>query len=89
MDKLKKRLDDLDTIENNIKLLNDLLSQYSTSSSEDERQLVKVSKKDLILLSSCFSLAHTQFTFSLTPSIHPLSTLFPSISPFLVFAGAV
>ena len=44
MDNLKKRLDDLETIENNIKLLNDLLSQYSThSSTEDDKQLVKVS----------------------------------------------
>ena len=43
MDKLKKRLGDLEVIENNIKLLNDLLSQYTADTTEDGKQLVKVS----------------------------------------------
>lgn len=42
MDKLKKRLDDLELIQNNIKLLNELLSHYRPESSEHEKQLIQV-----------------------------------------------
>ena len=42
MDKLKKKLEELDMIQNNIKLLNELLAHYKPDSGETERQLMKV-----------------------------------------------
>ena len=42
MDKLKKRLDDLEVINNNIKLLNEMLSHYKPDSPEYEGELIKV-----------------------------------------------
>ena len=42
MDKLKKKLEELDMIQNNIKLLNELLAHYKPNSGETERQLMKV-----------------------------------------------
>ena len=42
MDKLKKRLDDLELIRNNIKLLSELLSHYRPESSDHEKQLIQV-----------------------------------------------
>jgi len=42
MDKLKKKLEELDMIQNNIKLLNELLAHYKADSGETERQLMKV-----------------------------------------------
>ncbi|XP_065900010.1 ADP-ribosylation factor-binding protein GGA3-like isoform X2 [Dysidea avara] len=41
MDKLKKKLEELDMIQNNIKLLNELLAHYKPDSGETERQLMK------------------------------------------------
>ena len=50
MDKLKKRLDDLDLIQNNIKLLNELLAHYRPESSDHEKQLIHVRLVDCMLL---------------------------------------
>ena len=44
MEKLKKRLEDLDLINNNIKLLNEMLSHYKEDSAEHERTIIEVSK---------------------------------------------
>lgn len=43
MDRLKKKLEELDMIQNNIKLLNELLAHYNPDSGETEKQLMKVS----------------------------------------------
>ena len=42
MDKLKKRLDELETIQNNIKLLTELLAHYKPDSGEGEKALMQV-----------------------------------------------
>ena len=42
MERLKQRLDELELIQNNIKLLNELLSHYRPDSREDEKLLIKV-----------------------------------------------
>ena len=44
MEKLKKRLEDLDLINNNIKLLNEMLSHYKEDSAEHEKTIIEVSK---------------------------------------------
>ena len=43
MDRLKKKLEELDMIQNNIKLLSELLAHYNPDSGETEKQLMKVS----------------------------------------------
>ena len=42
MEKLKKRLDDLELINNNVKLLNEMLSHYKTDASDHEKQIIEV-----------------------------------------------
>ena len=42
MQKLQKRLGELELIQNNIKLLNELLSHYKPGSGESEQGLIKV-----------------------------------------------
>ena len=54
MDKLKKKLEELDMIQNNIRLLNELLAHYKADSGETERQLMKVSYHVLVIVcNSC------------------------------------
>jgi len=43
MDRLKKKLEELEMIQNNIKLLNELLAHYNPDSGETEKLLMKVS----------------------------------------------
>ena len=43
MEKLKKRLDDLELIANNIKLLNEMLSHYKEDSADHEKAIIEVS----------------------------------------------
>ena len=43
MQKLQKRLDELELVQNNVKLLSELLSHYKTDSGEHERVLIDVS----------------------------------------------
>lgn len=43
MEKLKKRLDDLELINNNVKLLNEMLSHYKPDAAEHEKQIIEVS----------------------------------------------
>ena len=61
MEKLKKRLDDLELINNNVKLLNEMLSHYKTDASDHEKQIIEVHP-------SCSSL-------SLSLSLSPFSSL--------------
>lgn len=49
MDRLKKKLEELDMIQNNIKLLNELLVHYNPDSGVTEKQLMKVSLLELLL----------------------------------------
>ena len=43
MEKLKKRLDELELITNNVKLLNEMLSHYKPeSAAEHEKQIIEV-----------------------------------------------
>ena len=42
MEKLKKRLDDLELISNNIKLLNEMLSHYKEDAAEHEKAIIEV-----------------------------------------------
>ena len=42
MDKLKKRLDELETIQNNIRLLTELLAHYKPDSGDGEKALMQV-----------------------------------------------
>ena len=42
MEKLKKRLDDLELINNNIKLLNEMLSHFKPDSAEHEKTIIDV-----------------------------------------------
>ena len=48
MEKLKKRLDELDTIQNNVKLLTELLAHYKPDSGDGEKALMQV--RDLIVV---------------------------------------
>ena len=43
MQKLQKRLDELELVQNNVKLLSELLSHYKSDSGEQERLLIDVS----------------------------------------------
>ena len=43
MEKMQKRLDELELVQNNIKLMNELLSHYRPDSGDQERQLLQVS----------------------------------------------
>ena len=43
MQKLQKRLDELELVQNNVKLLGELLSHFKTDSSQQERGLIDVS----------------------------------------------
>ena len=48
MEKLKKRLDDLELINNNIKLLNEMLCHYKPDiAAEHEKQIIEVWKMRL------------------------------------------
>ena len=42
MEKLKKRLDDLELINNNVKLLNEMLSHFKPDAPEHEKQIIEV-----------------------------------------------
>lgn len=42
MQRLKKRLEELELIQNNIKLMNELLSHYKPDTGEQEKQLLEV-----------------------------------------------
>ena len=42
MERMKRRLDELELIQNNVRLMNELLSHFRPESGEDERQLLKV-----------------------------------------------
>ena len=65
MEKLKKRLDDLELINNNVKLLNEMLSHYKTDASDHEKQIIEVHP-------SCSSLSLSLF---LSLSLSPFSSL--------------
>lgn len=43
MDRLRKKLEELEMIQNNIKLLSELLSHYNPASGDTEKLLMKVS----------------------------------------------
>ena len=43
MQKLQKRLDELELVQNNVKLLSELLSHFKTDSGDQERSLIDVS----------------------------------------------
>ena len=43
MQKLQKRLEELELVQNNVKLLSELLSHYKPDSGQDERALIDVS----------------------------------------------
>ncbi len=49
MEKLKKRLDDLELIANNIKLLNEMLSHYKEDSADHEKAIIEVSSAKILL----------------------------------------
>lgn len=49
MQKLQKRLDELELVQNNVKLLNELLSHYKSDSGEQERLLIDVSVCEFLL----------------------------------------
>ena len=42
MERMKKRLDELELVQNNIKLMNELLSHYRPDSGDQERLLLEV-----------------------------------------------
>ena len=44
MQKLQKRLDELELVQNNVKLLSELLSHYKPEAGEQERLLIDVSQ---------------------------------------------
>ena len=39
---MKRRLDELEVVQNNVRLMNELLSHFKPDSGEEERQLLKV-----------------------------------------------
>ncbi len=49
MEKLKKRLDDLDLINNNIRLLNEMLSHFTKDSAEHEKNIIEVCNSDTVV----------------------------------------
>ena len=53
MQKLQKRLEELELVQNNVKLLNELLSHYKSDSGADERALIDVSGRYSVLLPPC------------------------------------
>ena len=53
MQKLQKRLEELELVQNNVKLLNELLSHYKSDSGADERALIDVSRRYSVLLPPC------------------------------------
>ena len=42
MERMKRRLDELELVQNNIKLMNELLSHYKSNSGTQERLLLEV-----------------------------------------------
>lgn len=42
MERMKRRLDELELVQNNVKLMNELLSHYKSDSGEEEKLLLKV-----------------------------------------------
>ena len=42
MERVKQRLDELEVVQNNIKLMNELMSHYKPESGEQEGQLLEV-----------------------------------------------
>ena len=54
MERMKRRLDELELVQNNVRLMNELLSHFRPESGEDERLLLKVCeererKRDILL----------------------------------------
>lgn len=49
MDRLKRRLDELELVQNNVKLMNELLSHYKPESGLEEKQLLEVSREVFVL----------------------------------------
>ena len=52
MQKLQKRLDELELVQNNVKLLSELLSHYKPEAGEQERPLIDVSTYNIIITST-------------------------------------
>lgn len=56
MEKLKKRLDDLELINNNIKLLNEMLSHYKPEvAAEHEKSIIEVNENSFTKLYFLFT----------------------------------
>ena len=53
MQRLQKRLGELELIQNNMKLLSELLAHYSSASGEQETSLIKVCNNSYLVGRSC------------------------------------
>ncbi len=53
MQKLQQRLEDVELIQNNVKLLNELLSHWKDTSGDTERQLIDVRRLVGVIMSVC------------------------------------